>query len=1021
MVLKLIISKIKKFLNVSVVYVVLLLIVYLIVNVIYLIWYIANPEGFWGVSYFLELLKIAVLVIGLSFILILFIGILISTLFSVFKKQASKKDFLKLLGMLLFAIVISVFNYFFYNGISLYLTKSFSDKYSYIEKTEEYIQKGESITALDYAKESYDKELNKAAVSPFLFITKLYSGSDFAQKQRLISKYAAIINYGFCLKENLNSDRKAEKLFNEAISISNNSLLKPEKENLQIFPILLLAEINLSKGNYLVAENYFNKLTELNNKAQIEDAVYLINSKMLFADQALRIGDIKKTMELNIENLHIYEISGLSKTSTNYLSLLLLATTSELYLQHYKSAGELLIKAQSLTDEKTDESIYLQFLLVKGNYCYQVALNEQGNEELIYKNWWNKFVELFTKGKSLKEQFVTEAEKCFVELVDETKSRTGDNNIQYIESLNRLAVFYSNTGRFIEAQNILRKAIAILKPLKNDHKDYYNKLLISSLVVNDPGKLIDENVFETIEVQLFNKITSNYLFLTEDEKEKFISNIERDITSINSVYLKQNTFKANERLYNNVLATKNIALFSNQNLRNFISKADGSLKSDYIKLLNEKERLSLLSKKENSEELQRDLKLKEREIIAKVSKNPLFQSYNPRLVQWNDIKKALKENETAIEIINVPINYLQKQDFQYYALIIKHDSKYPETIPLFKESNLTTILNAKGETEQRVNTIYYENKDVFYDLIWKSLEPHLASSSKVYLSLSGLLHKISFPALLIDKQWDIQILGSTRQVLNLNSSSPNKLNIALFGGVDYDFNSKNRSFSSIDNEIQNTFKSGKFSNLKYTESEVSEIKQIFEKYSDKKPLIFLKNEASEQKFRRLDKNTYNIIHLATHGFYYNINNLNNASASGLDGEMSINQSSMYRSGILLAGANNSIRDTDNDGVLTAVEISRMDLSKVDLVVLSACETGLGDVLGSEGVFGLQRAFKLSGVHSLIVSLWQVPDKQTSELMAQFYHFYLNGIPKNEALKKAQMEIRKKYPEPFNWAGFVLLE
>ncbi|MFV8354941.1 tetratricopeptide repeat protein [Flavobacterium sp. XS1P32] len=705
-----ILFKAKNFLNATLVYLVLFLIVYLIANVVHLIWYIADIEGFWGVSYFFELLRIAVLVIGLSIFVIVIIGLLLSSLFSVFKKGAGKNDFLKLFGVLLFVIIISVFNYFFYNGFSLYLTKSLSDKYSYIEKTEEYIRKGESNTALDYAKKSYEKELNKSAVSPFLFITKLYSGSDFAQKQRLISEYAAIINYGFCLKENLNSDRKAEKLFNDAISISNNFLLKSEKENLQIFPVLSLAEINLSKGNYLVAENYFNKLSKLNKKSQPEDVVYLINSKMLFADQALRIGDIKKTMELNIENLHLYEISELSKTSANYLSLLLLATTSELYLQHYKSAGELLIKAQSLADEKTDESIYLQYLLVKGNYCYQVALNQQGNKKLIYKSWWNKFVGFFTKGKSLKEEFITEAEKCFIESVDETKSRTGDYNIQYVESLNRLAVFYSNTGRFVNAQNIFKKAITILKPLKNDYKDYYNKLLISSLVINDSGKSIDENIFETIEVQLFNKITSNYLFLTEDEKEKFISNIERDITSINLFYLKQNTFRDNERLYNNILATKNIALYSNQNLRNFISKADGSLKSDYIKLLNEKERLSLLSKKENSEELQWNLKLKEREIIAKVYKNPLFQIYNPRLVQWNDIKKALKVKETAIEIINVPISYLEKQDFQYYALIIKPDSKYPEIIPLFKESNLTTILNAKGETEQRVNAIYYENK-----------------------------------------------------------------------------------------------------------------------------------------------------------------------------------------------------------------------------------------------------------------------------------------------------------------------
>jgi CHAT domain-containing protein len=130
-----------------------------------------------------------------------------------------------------------------------------------------------------------------------------------------------------------------------------------------------------------------------------------------------------------------------------------------------------------------------------------------------------------------------------------------------------------------------------------------------------------------------------------------------------------------------------------------------------------------------------------------------------------------------------------------------------------------------------------------------------------------------------------------------------------------------------------------------------------------------------------------------------------------------------RNNHLFAGikSGNSINPL-NDGVLTSNEISELDLSGVDLIVLSACETGLGEIQGSEGVFGLQRAFKLAGAKSLILSLWKVPDSETSELMTLFYKYYLSGLTANEALKKAQNEIRKRFPDdPYYWAAFFVVD
>jgi len=139
---------------------------------------------------------------------------------------------------------------------------------------------------------------------------------------------------------------------------------------------------------------------------------------------------------------------------------------------------------------------------------------------------------------------------------------------------------------------------------------------------------------------------------------------------------------------------------------------------------------------------------------------------------------------------------------------------------------------------------------------------------------------------------------------------------------------------------------------------------------------------------------------------------------------------LLRSGFILAGGNaafqgKNIPDGVEDGVLTAAEISHLNLFNTKLVVLSACQTGLGDVKGSEGVYGLQRSFKMAGVDYLLFSLWEVPDYQTTELMTNFYKNWFSGLEIRAAFKKAQNHLKTKYAKvegaAFAWAAFVLMK
>ena len=134
---------------------------------------------------------------------------------------------------------------------------------------------------------------------------------------------------------------------------------------------------------------------------------------------------------------------------------------------------------------------------------------------------------------------------------------------------------------------------------------------------------------------------------------------------------------------------------------------------------------------------------------------------------------------------------------------------------------------------------------------------------------------------------------------------------------------------------------------------------------------------------------------------------------------------LLRSGLMLSGGNNAwegrpVPGVEN-GILFADDVARMNLLGTELVVLSTCDTGLGEVNNSEGVFGLQRAFKLAGAETLIMSLWEVADRATSELMTAFYQRWLSGMDRREAFKEAQRWLRSQHPEPFYWTAFVMMD
>jgi CHAT domain-containing protein len=200
---------------------------------------------------------------------------------------------------------------------------------------------------------------------------------------------------------------------------------------------------------------------------------------------------------------------------------------------------------------------------------------------------------------------------------------------------------------------------------------------------------------------------------------------------------------------------------------------------------------------------------------------------------------------------------------------------------------------------------------------------------------------------------------------------------------------------------------------------------------------------TETSFKALSGQKKNLLHIATHGFYWTESEARRSRLDFLsfnnDDKRYKEDKALTRSGLLFAGANNALKGKSlpkgvDDGILTAQEIAQLDLRGLDLVVLSACQTGLGEITG-DGVFGLQRGFKKAGAQSILMSLWKVDDVATQMLMTQFYTNLTSGMNKHKSLLEAQRYVREyetdatanpsekvhPYSNPKYWAAFVLLD
>ncbi len=408
---------------------------------------------------------------------------------------------------------------------------------------------------------------------------------------------------------------------------------------------------------------------------------------------------------------------------------------------------------------------------------------------------------------------------------------------------------------------------------------------------------------------------------------------------------------------------------------------------------------------------------------------------------WLDIQKELRSGEALVEYSAVPMNdrrHDPERKYVYTAVVLRSEGE-PVMIGLCDEQALLPYLAAQAKASERSSYVLDPARSAqLAARIWTPLEEALQDIRRIHISPDGMLYRLAFgalalqqePLVYLDDRYELHYLCGARQLLDKSErfkpNMPGKpQRFVLLGAPDFSAVLKKKPHSSSKKRTRGGWEElpGTAAELNFIAAACAEKKIPCNSYTGKR--------ATEDTVKALSGNAPRVLHLATHGFFFSAVEAEDSAYARRRSERSgasqlrIIDNPMLRSGLILSGAN-AVWTGDvpaagsNDGILTALEVSRLDLTGTELVTLSACETGLGDVRNGEGIFGLQRAFQVAGAETVIMSLWKVADEATAEMMKLFYERWLAGVSKTEAFRAARLEIRKRYPSPYIWAAFVMI-
>jgi tetratricopeptide (TPR) repeat protein len=672
------------------------------------------------------------------------------------------------------------------------------------------------------------------------------------------------------------------------------------------------------------------------------------------------------------------------------------------------------------------------------------------------------------------------AEPYFKQSLEIYKKASGEEHPDYAMSLNNLGILYIRMGDYKAAEPFYKQALEIYKKaLGEEHPDYAMSLNNLGMLYIRMGdyKAAEPHYGASYSVKI-NKLSTNFSWLSIEEKEAYWAQEKAFYQDLNTFASKASVEVPSSTTlsYNGSLVAKSLLLETSRELDQAIAQSsDEEMKTQFLEM---KQLRKLYSKMQSEGSTNREVMERNKiqaDSLDKILVNKLGEyaaSKRKFEITWKDVQSNLSPTEAAIEFAK----YFDDKDSvdKYMALVVRPDYKYPKLALLGEEENIGELIQNQAfealypmvwEPIEKhlsgVNRIYYSPAGQLNNLSFSALcmgeRKDLSEQEKDSIIARGEIlteSTSSFECEYLMDRYELHQLTTTRYIADgtLDKQTTMNTSIVLGGGINYDTVPKAHSENKEEDNTEyifamnlqqeqekakeNTERSSKnTSKMEYLEGTKKEVDQVAALFQNKNWSLsaYTDTKAEEGKFKEeVEKNKAGIIHIATHGFAFPDVKKNKRQQQLMGTEeisYRASEDPMVRCGLMFSGSNVSwtgnpqkmIEETGEDGILTALEVSIMNLRKTKLVVLSACETGLGKIEGSEGTFGLKRGFKLAGVEQIIVSLWSVPDKETMELMTIFYEDLTQSLNPVKSFEKAQKQMRESYPtRPNLWAGFVLV-
>ncbi|SEM80672.1 CHAT domain-containing tetratricopeptide repeat protein [Nitrosomonas marina] len=669
------------------------------------------------------------------------------------------------------------------------------------------------------------------------------------------------------------------------------------------------------------------------------------------------------------------------------------------------------------------------------------------------------------------------AEPLLRQALEIYQNKLGANHPFVAKTLNNLALLHWDQGRYASARPLFEQLMQTGdKTLGSDHPEvgiFSQNFALNLWAQGEPDSIRQALALQ----QRANEISARHLHLmmthgTEQKKHDFLATIQTELDAAISFHLDSTTATVRQhaaRLATTVVLQRKGRILDSMNtsmsiFRKRMDPKDRALLDRLSEFNQQRSRLynlayqNTISGKDyfsRKKRLEREASRLEDQISKKSA--AFLAQIQP--VTMDAVQQAIPKDAVLIEYVRYqPFNpraSIKKQwgDARYAAYILKSQDD-PETVDLGDAKTIEKLISDFRDNlnDSRKDTVYHTARKLDA-LIMEPLRKFTGNIKNVLVSPDGALNLIPFAALMdgndqfLIKQHHFTYLSSGRDLLRVGAqtgnNTANRQPPAIFADVDFGVVPQQKNdvlvaFNDTDpdesgNRRSIDFNRMFFQSLPGTQAEAAALQKKL-----RNAKLFTRQAATEAALKQLD--SPQILHLATHGFF--LNDLvetapassNAARALPISGfypsdlstvansqKRLLKENPLLRSGIALAGAN-QLKSGNEDGIVTALEVTGMDLWDTQLVVLSACETGVGDIQNSKGVFGLRRALVLAGSETQVMSLWKIDDRATVDLMAGYYDRLINDREgRSEAMRNTQLEILdgRDHNHPFYWAGFIV--